>query len=90
MDYERLPGGTMIRRGLEDLSSGRETEASLLVRIGAPRLRRLGLPVADPMPGAEHRLYERLAVEDPDGAHSRYNALIRTLVSFERAADCAD
>ena len=26
---------------------------------------------------------------DPDAAHSRYNALIRRLVSFERAAECA-
>ena len=27
--------------------------------------------------------------EDPDSAHSRYNALVRRLVSFERAAECA-
>ena len=33
-------------------------------------------------------LYELLAQEDPDSAHSRYNALIRKLVSFERAAEC--
>jgi len=37
----------------------------------------------------EGRLYERLATEDADSAHSRYNALIRRLVSFERAAECA-
>ncbi|HVT56871.1 MAG TPA: hypothetical protein VHR45_00585 [Thermoanaerobaculia bacterium] len=29
------------------------------------------------------------ARSDPDSAHSRYNALIRRLVSFERAAECA-
>jgi hypothetical protein len=31
----------------------------------------------------------RLAESDPLTAHSRYNALIRRLVSFERAAECA-
>jgi len=30
-----------------------------------------------------------LALDDPDGAHSRDNALIRELVSFERALECA-
>ena len=37
----------------------------------------------------EHRLYELLARMDPDAAHSKYNALIRRLVSFERAFECA-
>lgn len=34
------------------------------------------------------RLYLLLAQSDPDTAHSRYSALIRTLVNFERAAGC--
>jgi hypothetical protein len=61
------------------------------VLVGAPRLRDLGLEVLDPFASddyPEHRLYDLLAVDDPDGAHSRYNALIRRLVSFERAAEC--
>ena len=89
MDFDRLPGGTLVRQGLKDLAQGRETDASLLVLVGAPRLRRLGIEVApaSQLP-AEHRLYERLALVNPDTAHSRYNALIRTLVSFERAAEC--
>ena len=37
-------------------------------------------------PEPEHRLYLTLAAEDPDSAHSRYNALVRRLVSFERCA----
>lgn len=78
-----------MRQGLADLAAGRETEAGLLVRIGAPRLRRLGLVVPADEPGAEHRLYRLLAESDPLTAHSRYNALIRALVSFERAAECA-
>jgi hypothetical protein len=89
VDFERLPGGALVRQGLDDLTAGRESDASLLVQIGAPRLRRLGLTVPDAPPMVEHRLFERLARVDPDGAHSRYNALVRVLVSFERAAECA-
>jgi hypothetical protein len=37
----------------------------------------------------EHCLYELLARSDSDTAHGRYNAPIRRLVSFERAAECA-
>lgn len=66
-----------------------ESIPALLVSIGAPRLRRLGLRVPRAIPEPEHRLYELLARQDPDSAHSRYNALIRRLVSFERAAECA-
>ncbi|MGH2371855.1 MAG: hypothetical protein ACRDIC_00030 [bacterium] len=84
-----LPGGDYIRTGLEDLARGVESVPALLVSIGAPRLRRLGFVVENPIPSPEHRLYELLRQTDPDGAHSRYNALIRRLVSFERAAECA-
>jgi hypothetical protein len=59
------------------------------VSIGAPRLRRIGLPVPWAIEHAEHRLYARLAEADPDAAHSRFNALVRRLVSFERTAECA-
>jgi len=84
-----LPGHDLIAQGLDDLGAGAETAAALLVSIGAPRLRQLGLQVADPIPGGEHRLYELLSRTDPDSAHSRYNALVRRLVSFERALACA-
>lgn len=84
-----LPGGDLIDAGLEDLRKGRETFAALLVAIGAPRLREIGIQLPDPLPpNPEHRLYDLLAETDPDSAHSRYNALIRRLVSFERAAEC--
>ena len=89
IDFSALPGGDLIRRGLEDLASGRESEESLLVLIGAPRLRALGIHVPDTNTSVpEHRLYDRLAAADSDSAHSRYNALIRRLVSFERALAC--
>ena len=90
MDVASLPGSELIREGLRDLASGRCTQAALLALIGAERLRRAGfdvphVSVADP----EHELYAMLEREDSDSAHSRYNALIRQLVSFERAAECA-
>lgn len=90
IDVSGFPGGEFIRQGLDHLSEGFESEAALLVQIGAPRLRRLGLDVRqfDGEP-PEHKLYKLLAASDPDSAHSRYNALIRRLVSFERAMECA-
>lgn len=83
------PGQDLIGQGLDDLSRGVESIPALLVSIGAPRLRALGIAVPGPFASPEHRLYERLRRTDPDSAHSRYNALIRRLVSFERAAACA-
>ena len=84
-----LPGADLVERGIADLERGDETVEALLVSIGAPRLTRLGFSVAHPLDSPEHRLYERLAADDPDAAHSRYDALVRRLVSFERAAECA-
>jgi hypothetical protein len=86
-----LPGEELIAEGLADLHAQRETIAALLVAIGAPRLSRLNLQLPPDLPdNPEHRLYELLARDEPDSAHSRYNALIRRLVSFERAAECAN
>ena len=85
-----LPGADLVRRGLADLATGVSSIEALLVSIGAPRLRALGIEIETPVANAEHRLYALLAMEDSDSAHSRYNALIRRLVSFERAAECAN
>ena len=84
-----LPGGDLIAAGIEDLERGDETIAALLVSIGAPRLRRLGFAITSPFPDPELRLYAMLAASDSLGAHGRFNALVRRLVSFERAAECA-
>lgn len=86
---DELPGGFLVAKGLEDLRAGRETVESLLVSVGAPRLSRIGLVVPSPFDRPERRLYERLAEVESDSAHGRYNALIRRLVAFERAAECA-
>jgi len=93
-----FPGAEVIEEGLRDLAERRESIPSLLVQIGRPRLERLGLEIPPDSSTAtttseselpEHRLYHLLAATNPDSAHSRYNALIRRLVSFERAAECA-
>ncbi|MFN8217871.1 MAG: hypothetical protein U0R71_14850 [Solirubrobacterales bacterium] len=88
-DVRSLPGAELIARGLTDLEARRETTEALLVSIGAPRLRSLGYEVSSPFDSPEHRLYLQLAREKGNAAHSAYNALIRRLVSFERAAQCA-
>jgi len=84
-----LPGEDLIRRGLEDLSGGRLSPEALLVSIGAHRLRRAGLEVPPALPNADHRLYRLLAEEFGNEAHSKYNGLLRRLVSYEQALECA-
>ncbi|HEX8411179.1 MAG TPA: hypothetical protein VF883_20125 [Thermoanaerobaculia bacterium] len=85
---DALPGADLIRDGLRDLANGVESVPALLVLIGAPRLRDLGYDVPETSGLPEHRLYDQLAAVHGDDAHSQYNALIRRLVSFERAAEC--
>jgi hypothetical protein len=88
MDFSTLPGGELIEAGIRDLEDRMASIPALLVSIGAPRLTRLGLTLPPTFDRPEHRLYEALRCENADAAHSRYNALIRRLVSFERAAAC--
>lgn len=83
------PGGDLVAAGVADLAARRETIAALLVSIGAIRLRAAGLEVAPEFSDPERRLYDLLAADSPDAAHGRYNALVRRLVSFERALECA-
>jgi hypothetical protein len=88
VETTHLPGGDLIAAGLDDLRRGLETIPALLVSIGAARLSRVGYRVPQPLSEPERRLYGLLAQDDPAAAHSRYNGLIRRLVSFERAAEC--
>ncbi len=88
VNLESLPGGALVKRGVEDLNAERESVEALLVSIGAPRLRSVGIELSLPIASPEHKLYALLAREKGDAAHSAYNALIRRLVSFERAAAC--
>jgi hypothetical protein len=88
-DLDTLPGADLVKQGAEDLDGGHESAEALLVSIGASRLRSVGVELASPIPSPEHKLYLLLAREKGDAAHSAYNALLRRLVSFERAAACA-
>ena len=84
-----LPANDLIVAGIRDLQYQQETIPALLVAIGAPKLRSLGLELPDRLPSnPEHRLYDLLSAGEPDSAHSKYNALIRKLVSFQRALPC--
>jgi hypothetical protein len=84
-----LPGEEFVREGLADLQAGRWTVSACLVVIGLPRMRRAGLVRPEPavVPAdAELELYRMLCQAGGD-AYSRYNALLRRLVSFEQALD---
>ena len=84
-----LPGEALIREGLADFQAGRCTVPSCLVGIARSRLTRAGLiqGVVAPAPvEPELQLYRLLRREGGD-AYSRYNALVRELVSFEVALD---
>ncbi len=83
-----LPGEELIEKGSADLDRGIESVEALLVSIARTRLSRTGLSLPPGIPYPERRLYDLLAKENSDSAHSRYNALIRRVVSFERAAEC--
>ncbi|MEM1295744.1 MAG: hypothetical protein AAGH89_10295 [Verrucomicrobiota bacterium] len=81
-----LPGAELVVPGLADLKAGRETAEAMLVAAGATKLRILGIALEGELPVMpEHRLYEILAAEFGNNAHSRYNAYIGRLVSFFRA-----
>ena len=84
-----LPGADLVEQGLRGLAAGAVSVESLLVSLSAPRLRALGMSVPAPHADAEVRLYRLLAVQHGAGAHGRYNALIRRIASFQRAAACA-
>jgi hypothetical protein len=88
VDFARYPGGDLVAKGLDDLARSAVTAEALLVSIGASRLRRGGVAVTTALGDPEHRLYELLAREDSDSAHSRYNALLRRLTAFESALEC--
>lgn len=88
-ELSALPGADLVTQGLRDLGQESVTVESLLVSIGAPALRRLGFLVSRPHGEAELRLYHLLAARHGAGAHGRYNALVRELVSFQRAVACA-
>jgi hypothetical protein len=89
MELEALPGGELVERGLTDLAAREGSVEALLVSLASTKLGGLGLDVPSPLADPELRLYRLLEREHGDAAHGRYNALVRRLVSFERALACA-
>ncbi len=83
-----LPDEELVRKGLTDLGSGQVTEEACLVSIASPRLRDCGLLSANTplVSDAELTLYQLLGQHEED-PYSRYNSLVRRLVSFEHALD---
>jgi hypothetical protein len=84
-----LPGESLVRQGLEDSQAGHRTAAACLISIASPRLSRAGLLSGikvELIPEPELALYHLLRAQKGD-AYSRYNALLRELVSFENALD---
>ncbi len=90
MILDDLPANDLIRQGLDDLTHRRESIAACLVKIASPRMQRCGIAVEvadiDAL-DADHQLYALLGREHGNEAHGRYNALMRELVSFERALE---
>lgn len=90
LEHAELPGADLFDAGIDDLNAGVESLEALLVSIARERLIAVGFavpPVAAERPA--HRLYDLLAADNPNDAHSRYNALLRRIVSFARAAEHA-
>lgn len=90
-DLTGLPGEEIIRQGLADLRESHESVESLMVQIGASRMREAGLDVprfSSSKIDAEIRLYTLLSSRHEANAYGQYNALLRRLISFERALEC--
>ena len=88
MDLDGLPGADLFEKGVADLARGIVSVEALLASVAAPRMARIGIEVPGAVADPERKLYDLLAESDPDSAHSRYNALIRRLISFEQAVEC--
>ncbi len=88
--FSGLPGAELIVKGLRDLTSGVLSEEVLALQIAAKRLGRLGIHIPPnhslQLP-YEHRLYELLEERYGVDAFSRYNSLLRRLVSFSHALE---
>ena len=85
-----LPGADLVASGIAALRRGEMTVEALLVSVGEPRMRAAGLDIPRTPPleqSPEISLYLAIGRDHPEDAHSRYNALIRRLVSFECALE---
>ena len=84
-----IPGEHLVRQGFSDLRRGQFTIPACLVSIAKTRLCSSGVFDCAALvfvPDPEHELYRLLRQEGGD-AYSRYNSLLRELVSFCQALD---
>jgi hypothetical protein len=91
LEYQHLPGGEILERGLWAINNGIIDENSLLLTIGAYRLNRHGfniVPLVDATAFPEDQLYALLVGKYKTDAYRHYQNLIRRLVSLENALDC--
>ena len=83
-----LPGADLVVSGIAALEHGERTTEALLVAVAATRLQRIGLDIPKAAAAIENpNLALYAAVCEAGGGHSHYNALLRRLVSFMRAAE---
>jgi hypothetical protein len=89
--FDGLPGGDLVERGLADLAAGKSTAEAALVEVARTRLLDLGVAVTGRSVGeeaAELVLYRRVGERDPDGdAYGLYCAWLDQLVSFMSALE---
>lgn len=82
------PGYELIEQGLSDISEGKSTVYSALLFSAKTRLESLGIALNGVSPAdPSMELYHFLDLEYGDGAHSKFNALNRRLVSFIRSVE---
>lgn len=84
-----FPGADLVAKGLENLHNGKKTAEALLVLIGGPRLRRIGIavPQHNLRVCPELSLYKLLKKKNSANAYSLYNSYLRRLISFEHACE---
>lgn len=86
-----LPGSEIVLAGLDDLAAGRESANASAVAMASRRLTAAGIDVPSPPAGepAGHSLYRQLTESGERDPHSRYNAVVRRVLSFIRAVEHA-
>jgi hypothetical protein len=83
-----LPGYELIAQGLEDLRNSKDTFYSALLYSAETRLSRIGIILDGNRPDDPSMcVYKLLENEFGNGAHSKFNALNRRLLSFCKARE---
>ena len=89
-EYEGLPGGELLLKGLDDLRAGLvDTCEALLIATAAGKLEGLGVdvpPLAWQITEPELTMYALLKTTHPD-PYAEYNALRRRFAKLEHALE---